>query len=434
MKKILALLLTVFISYPAFGLNLNESLQIAYKQNPSILAAQKKVEALRGSLLQATGAFFPNLRVSASTGQTYQKPSEVQLETPVGPQRYVMGVDAQIPTRNLSFTLSQPLFTGGKLFSSLNIAQNNFKIASEDLRSKILSVNFDTTSAYLGLIKAQKLVDLSNQFYLMAKNHFDQAQTMFNVGISTKSDVLRSQVQLVNSEISLSKAKNGLVIAQNILNNVMGNPIGAQVVVDQSDFCATCPPPPSFETIIGAAYLYRPDWIEFQTTKEIAKNNVTIARSDLLPAVSAVGNYGTSYSQYPTYSTDVNTWSALLSASWDILDIRIPGRVQEAQANLEAQNANETALKNNIAMELKNAHLNLQLTIDTIASTQKAVDLAQENYKAATIRYGAGVATNLDVIDAESSLRQAQTDNLNAQFDMQVAKAKINQLVGKEIL
>lgn len=422
----------------ALGLTLDESIQIAKNKNPLIISAKKKLEASKASLLQATGAFFPTLNLDASTGQMYQQPSEVSFTTTVGTvsvtQKYLMGVDSQIPTRRLNLTLTQPIFTGGRLTSAHNLAQNNYKITYEDLRSKTASVIFDTTTAYFGVIKSEKLVELSEQSYNMAKNHFEQAKALFETGISTRSDILRSEVQLINAEISLTKAKNGLIIAKNNLNNLLGNHYDNEIKVEQSEFENIATILPSYEKILGFAYQYRPEWIQFKLSADIANNNLNIAKSDVFPSVVAIGTYGSSYSQYPTYSTDTNSWTAMLSASWNIIDIKTTAKIKEAYENLEAQNANETFIKNNIALEIKNAYLDLKTAQDTISSAKKALDLAEENYKVASLRYSAQVATNLEVIDAEVALTQARINNLNAQFDIQTAKAKLNKLAGKDIL
>ena len=130
----------------------------------------------------------------------------------------------------------------------------------------------------------------------------------------------------------------------------------------------------------------------------------------------------------------MNSWSALISASWNILDMTLPGKIQKASADLDAQRANENSVKNSIALETRNAFSELKSTKETIQSTEKALKIAEENYKVANIRYSAGVGINLQVIDAEVALTQARIDNLDAQVNLQIAKAKLNKLVGKEII
>jgi outer membrane protein TolC len=80
-----------------------------------------------------------------------------------------------------------------------------------------------------------------------------------------------------------------------------------------------------------------------------------------------------------------------------------------------------------------NAYLTLKSALDVVVATQQQVDSAQESYKVATTRYNAGMGTNVDVLDAEVDLTQAWTDHLDALFNVEIAKAAINKVVGKAV-
>ena len=74
----------------------------------------------------------------------------------------------------------------------------------------------------------------------------------------------------------------------------------------------------------------------------------------------------------------------------------------------------------------------LKSVMETIGSAKKAEELAEENYKVSSLRYRSGVGTNLEVIDAQVALTQARINYSQAQFDLEIAKAKINKVVGRE--
>ncbi len=124
----------------------------------------------------------------------------------------------------------------------------------------------------------------------------------------------------------------------------------------------------------------------------------------------------------------------MVAGSWNIFDLKIQGNIYEARENLDASNASAKSLKNAIALDVKNSYLELKSAQEVIESTQKAQELADENYSVATTRYSAGAATNLEVIDAEVSLTQARLNHLQSQFDIKIAQAKLNKVVGQEVL
>jgi len=146
-----------------------------------------------------------------------------------------------------------------------------------------------------------------------------------------------------------------------------------------------------------------------------------------------VGTYGNSIYDNPIYYSDTKSWTAMLTGSWTLFDLKIPGQIKEAQANLEAQKATRDSVKNGIALEVRNTYFELKSAMETVASTKKAQDLAEENYKVAETRYNAGLGTNLEALDAQVALTQARIDHLAAQFDLQNAKAKINKSIGKAV-
>ena len=87
-----------------------------------------------------------------------------------------------------------------------------------------------------------------------------------------------------------------------------------------------------------------------------------------------------------------------------------------------------------MALEVRDAFLTLKSSLLTIGSTQKAVNSAEESLKLSNLRYTSGVGTNLEVIDAQVSLTQAKYNHLQALFDTEINKAKVNKVVGKEVL
>jgi len=421
------------LAAPSFALNLEESLSTALNNNPDVKASLKKLDAAKYGVMQASGAFFPTIKLDASTGQIYSQPSVIQFTTPVGTQQVVMGFDNTIPIKSLGFTLSQPLYTGGKLLSGFDLAQKNYKISYYDYRKTALNVSYNATTAYFGAIKAKKMIELAEKSKSMSEEHLRQVQTMYDVGSATKADRLRGQVQLANSEVALTKAKNALIIADNSLSSVLGGSLEAAIETNPEDISSGISSLPDYSALLKTAYENRPEWQQFILSKDIAKDSIAISRADLLPSVALIGTYKSDYSQYPTFTTDLRSWTALISGSWSLFDVKVPAKIKEAEANLEASNSTEISLKNAIKLDVKNTFFELKSAAETVGSAKKALDLAEENNKVATARYALGAATNLEVIDAQVALTQAGIDYLEAQFDVKVSQAKINKAIGKEI-
>jgi len=445
MKIFLEIIFTILLSLilgisPVFGkaLTLNDSIEIAKENNPSVIASRQRVTAAEGAAGQAFSPFLPQLNLEGSIGRSYQQPYSISAADFGIPGTFEGSVVPDEAANLITYqaSLTQSLFTGGKVWGSFNIANKNLEISKQDLRGAMQDLIYDVTVAYYGVLKAKKFVELNNESLNMAKSHLDQVKVMFDAGTVTKADVLQSEVQVANAEINLTKAKSALEIAKNSFNNVLGRNLNEKVDISEEEFIIEEFTAPRYEEFLREAYEGRPDWKQFILGKEISENSVALARSGYFPSIAIVGTYGNTKTEYAEHgrTDDLNSWTAILSGSWNIFDgLSTPNKVKEAEANLKAQKADEDMVKNGIALEVKDACFNLNTATETIKMAKKALEFAEENYRISELRYNAGVGTNIEVIDAQTALTQARLQYLEAQYDYEIAKARINKVTGKEI-
>ena len=192
---------------------------------------------------------------------------------------------------------------------------------------------------------------------------------------------------------------------------------------------------PSYDALLKTAFTNRPDWKMYLLLTGISEDQVALSKSDYLPSFILNANAGNQNTKYPSFQSDVNSWKIAGVGSWKLFDsFGRENRVTEANENLYAQQANIEQIKNNIALEVHDAYLKLKSALDVVGSTQQAVESAQESFKVADSRYNSGLGTNIEVIDAQVDLTKAWTDHLNALFDVEIFKAKINKAVGKKVI
>jgi len=86
--------------------------------------------------------------------------------------------------------------------------------------------------------------------------------------------------------------------------------------------------------------------------------------------------------------------------------------------------------RDSVQLEVRQAFLNMKEAEKRIETSKVAVDKAEEDFKIAQVRYSAGVGTNLDVIDAQLALTQAKTNNIQALYDYNTSKAKLDKAMG----
>lgn len=446
------LIVMVCLSLPAFTastleasaapnlLTLNSSFVIAMEKSPSIIAAKENVKAADGKLGQAFAAVLPNISLSGKYGSSYAQPATMVIPAipPLLPKQMVADVGTtEVATQSsYNLTLSQPLYSGGRLMAGLDIAKANYEISKENLRKAEFDLDYSVVNSYYGVLRTKKLYELAQDSLDMAQSHLKQVNAMYSAGTATKADVLRAEVQVAKMELALKKADNAYALAKDAFNNVLGRDLDAPALLSEKEIVNEMVKPRSYSECLAIVFDANPDWKVFQLTKKISEKSVGIQFANYFPMISLVGSTGNSKVNYPEYAgnSDVNSWSIMASGTWNIFDgLATPSRVKESQANLDALKANEEPTRNGIMLDVKDACLNLSSAIDVIDSAKKAVESAQENYNISKEKYRNGIESNLEMIDAQTELTETKTDLYQAQFDYQIAKAKVNKAVGKEI-
>lgn len=434
MKKAVIVLSLAILSSSVFAsttIDLSSSVDMAMKRSPTMLEASEKLKAEEARLTQAFGTLLPTLSLSGNIGSSYQQPSDLEF----GTTTVTMGTSEIASTSGYNLTLSQPLFAGGRLLSAYDIAKASYEMAKQSFRSSKNDMTYNVLNSYYGVLRAKKLSELAKESLDLAKAHLNQVKAMYSAGITTKADVLRSEVQVANSEQGATRANNAYELAKDTFNNTIGRGLDVSVDLNEKGFTSESATVSNQQELIDTAFKSRPEWLSFELRKLISEKSVNIANGSYWPNVALVGSYGNSKRTYPSYiNTDQNFWTVAAQANWTLFDGFItPAKVTEADSNLKAMLANESNIKNNILVDLKGARLNLTSAIEVLASAKKEVASAVENYYIAEQKYKNGAGSNLEVIDAQVARSQAKTNLYQAQFDLQIAKAKINKSVGSDM-
>jgi outer membrane protein TolC len=145
--------------------------------------------------------------------------------------------------------------------------------------------------------------------------------------------------------------------------------------------------------------------------------------------VTLNGSTGLSDDKLP--GTDDNNWSVSVKAQWSVFDSGlIHSEIKQNEALLSKAQYTAKQKRDSVALEVRQAYLNMTAAEKNIDTAKVAVDQAEEDFKIAQVRYSSGVGTNLDVMDAEVSLTQAKNNYIKALYDYNTSKAKLDKAMG----
>ena len=252
-------------------------------------------------------------------------------------------------------------------------------------------------------------------------------QARVTAGAAAEFDLLTAQTTLSNAQQLLSSARNTLTLAQVNLNNLLG--LGPDVPIALQN-PATPPLNQTFNTpqLTQTALVRRPELRQADSNIVIAQRLVRLAGVGLLPSLSVVGsgNYNGHVASGPH---DTFSLSAVLGIPlYDGGTTK--AKVKEAESDLRSQQITRDQLRENVAVEVRQALSNINDAQTRAASSGLGVTQAQEAYRLATVRYQNGIGTILDEINAQAQLAQARLNLLNAQYDYQTSVAQLTRALG----
>lgn len=332
---------------------------------------------------------------------------------------------------NLSVTI--PLYTGGKVEGNIDVAKLGKTNAQEDILRVEQATKYSAIQGYYGLLAYQELQGVYHEAVDNLQGHLDNVQAQYNVGTKAKVDVLSSDVSLANAKTTAITADNNVAVAESNLNNILGLPLETklnladhQLPFDTYNI--------SLQEATDYAMKYRPEVLQAAIAVQEAERNIDIANAGNRPTVAITGGNNWADNTFPGIDANKRSWNIGAGVTYNFYDGgATKAKVNQAKQDLLVARETEQKTREAVQLEVKRAYLNIRSAAQKVEETQTVVDQARENYRIQNIRYQAGVGINLDVLDAQLSLNEAQVNHIQALYDYNVGIAKLEQVMGVDV-
>ncbi len=411
-------------------LTLKDAINTAILNNRSIQIQEEQVDYARAGIMYAKSAFLP--KVGASYSYTLNDAVPTVGEGQPG-ARKDPGVFFGFKNDNtLALSATESVYNGGADIASLKQSKLNLKVQEETLRSAKLDVEFETRRLFYGLLLAYETLRIAQDLVDQAQAHYDHTEDMFKQGTASKFDVLQSKVQV-------SKLMPQLISAQNAIDIIMAD-FKKLLVIKMSE-------PIAIDGKLGykvidimeneflrEAYSRNPRMILKLLGIDISKWAIEYAKAGWLPQVSASANY-----TFQSDTIDVlilprqSLWNVGVVASIALFDgFATKAKVDQAKAQYNQARLSKDDVSDQIALDIKQACLNLKESKTVIDSQEACITEATEALRLANVRFDNGVGINLDVLDAQTSLAQVEQNLAQGIYDYLMAKAQVNRVIGHQ--
>ena len=415
---------------PAEALSLKDTVELALKANLGIKRSQEEINAAEAVRHSSMTKFLPTLGTSYNVIYRNEERTQPSL---LGAGRPIVTSPQDQYTFTTSFT--QPIFTGFGLINEYKLSDlglDRTEVASKLTRQDVI---LDAKNAYFSVLKNQKLLEVAQQTVTSITSQKEVSENFYKVGLSPLNDLLQSQVQLANARQQLTTAQNNLEIARTRFNTVLRRSVNTPVLlVEELDYG-------SFQTSLDECLTEaQKNRLEIQVADldiEIAGKQVKLTEKDYFPSVNFTGAYARTGDDWQAHGgegiSDSAGWNVQATATWDFWQWGRTGYGRkEKLARLAQSKYKKTEITDNINLEVKQAYLRTNEAEQNILTIEKAVEQAKENLRITEEQYKEQVATQTDVLVAQTLLTQTMTNYYNALYDFKIAKAFLLRALGRE--
>ena len=466
-KFTLVIICILALSIPTFALedinvqqgsvlSLNDCISIALNHNPAIKNARYNYGISKSNVGVARSEFFPT--VGVGTGYSYNTTSSSKINT-----------DTNAYT--VQATLNQLLWNFGR--TNANIKMQKFYLIADEYNfyNTVRETTFNVKQKYYEVLAARATVLINKAYVQINERNYQRTKAYFDEGIKSKIDLVNAEVTLSDSKIQLVQAensyKNSLVNLNNamylvnapvysisgteVFNNVNDNvaPVDLTKITKPSDKEISKLPvnvkdakltssvetlelltdykvdefPYSFEECMKMAYKNRADLKAYNSTLDAVKQNLLFVKRNYYPELSASAGYGFRN----TNSTNSLNVGLNLSSSVNIMNQKYKVDAAKYQVDIAENSLNQ--LNQDIFFEVQNAYINMVELEKQIPLLAVKVRQTLENYELAEGRYYVGLGDYIQLQDAKVNYNNAQCSYIETIYKYNVARANLESVI-----
>ncbi|HLZ50998.1 MAG TPA: TolC family protein [Candidatus Acidoferrum sp.] len=406
-------------------LTLDQAVGLALKQNPTaqiaILTAAQSVQdknlALADILPQVNAKVSDEAQKVNLLAQFGGKTPFPGFPKSLGPyQIFSAGPSASAPIFDLTLW---------RKYQAARETMNASKASSLSTREQVILL---VVSQYIGTLRAVANVQASESRVQLAQALYDQAADLQKEGVGTGIDTLRANVELQNEKQRLLEAQDEEATSTFGLSRLLNlDPRQDIELGDSLSFFDT--PQPEVGASIDEALGGREEWKSLEAQLRAAGSEKKAAQYSRLPSVRFDGDFAylgsSSGTTLPTYNYEASVNLPLFTGG------RIHAEVVRADLEIRKLEQQEDDLRNQIALDVKTALINLDSARNQVQVANLGVQLSKEEVDQARDRFKAGVANNIEVIQAQDSLARANDNQIAALYRFNQARADYARSIGQ---
>ena len=412
-------------------IRLREAIEQAQQNAPAVVAARGLERNAAAAGRSALAAYIPSLTLNAgsarSQGVQFFQGTLVPLRG--DPWNYNNGLVAAVQ-----------LFDGNQRWNELSRSRATADAADAATIQARFDAALQTKQQFYAAVAARESEAAAKAQLEQADQQLKASTARFVAGVATKSDSLRSAIQLGNAQLAVLTAQNDLRVANAALTRVIGSQTVVTPAADDStgDLLGELPTEQELEQLIGRS----PSVMQAEANLMAARASRRAQKSSYLPSLTMSYNYSYTQTSAKFSSSDLwlfsggnpNRQQLNFNFSYPLFN-GLAREQQSIQTDVAARNA-EAQLRDarlgsrQVLTQQLRALNNAQARVQV---QQAAIAAAEEDLRVQQQRYALGASTLLDLLTSQTQLNQARQALIQARFDGRIARAQLSALLGREL-
>jgi outer membrane protein TolC len=430
---------------PGGGLTSDQVAARAQQTSFNAAALREAIASAETKVEQARAAYLPRLTL---TGR-YTRLSPITQSFPISAGGTMPGM-MNNPSQNIDIPVRFDVFV---LQAGLNVPlsdyvlrlSHNLAAASRSRRASVLdeqasklNAALDGRQFYYAWLRARAQVFVAERSLEQARGHLEDARHAFDVGTSSKADVLRLESQVANSELVLEQTKNAAVLTEEQIRTAMHDP-SAQPYAVGEDLRADQPLTPN-ENIAALQSEAIDRRLEVRALDETAwslRDQAKSARAGNYPRLDAFGDVFVANPNPRFFVQDGvfhTTWDVGVQLVWSPNDVLTSGpATRDAQARSAQVEMQKAALRDSIKLQVLQAYQTLKEMEVAVQTAKRGLASAEEGYRVRRELFRNGRATTVELLDSQTDLTRESINSVNARANLLVARAVLAHATGRDI-
>ncbi|QIH37954.1 TolC family protein [Flavobacterium sp. Sr18] len=402
----------------ATALSLNDALKIAKENNKTIQKSHIEQRISEKEIAVTKNLRLPEVNFNAM----YSRLSDLtEYEGGFFSDKHTYTPEPGTILYDVVTKFDVPLYAGNKINNAIKKSKEENEIAKIKVEKTQNDIQLQVTATFLGIYKMMELQKIIGESIKEEQERLKEVKAFKTFGTVTKNEVLRSELQLSDRELHSLTNKKNIKIALQELKTLLQLPEEAEIAIDTTSLLDIAP--------LKDYDFYFKETLQNEEMR-IANREVAIKKTELkmvkgnyYPKVSLFGNYNLKYPDYMLFTLNrpyLYTIGQIgVEATYNLSGLyKNKTKVQVANLKVDLQENESELVKNEMTDKVFRNHTQYQEILDKLPVTDKALDLANENYRIVKVKYLNQLVLITEMVDADNALLQAKFNKVSTRIDV----------------